>query len=74
MAKKGIFNNPIHPKEEKTGKLSNTMSRDEIDSSNFFEMGTSYGTGYKNPTGSERPSSKEGVPKGCYTWTPKKLG
>ena len=73
MAKHGIFNQPIAPKERTSSKAFVKPTYDE--QKQMYPAGDYYGTGFKQPVGKigAGSPSREGIPQKAFRKAPKSL-
>lgn len=57
MEKKGVFNNPIAPKEKKSSRNFAAPSKEQSTTGRYMAAGDYYGTGFKQPVGKMRGGS-----------------
>lgn len=61
--KKGVFNDPIVPKERRSSGNFAAPTKEEATTGNFMAAGDFYGSGYRNPTGTLRATSMSPIPR-----------
>lgn len=62
-AKKGIFNNPIAPKERLSSANFAAPTKEQATTGHFMPAGDYYGTGFRAKVGSERVSASSPIPR-----------
>lgn len=75
MAKHGIFNQPIAPKEKKSSRPFQSPSKEEATTGRYMAAGDYYGTGFKQPVGKMRGDSvgQHAVPQKSLRVSPESL-
>jgi len=69
-----MFKNRIAPKERKAGKAFVAPTKEQATTGLFLHAGDNYGSGYTQPVGTHKASSKGPIPMQCQCFSVDEMG
>lgn len=67
------FKDPIAVKERKSSKDFVGPTKDQATTGRYMRAGDDYGSGHKNPVGTEKVSNKSPIPRRSFCYNPEDM-